>query len=46
MMEMSRDGQRVCVINSLYAAWDEVFYLDGVGAWMAKLDSASCCFTS
>ena len=23
----------------LYAAWDEVFYPDGVGAWMAKLDA-------
>ncbi|HEY4095918.1 MAG TPA: hypothetical protein VGM33_10425 [Baekduia sp.] len=21
--------------NSLYASWDEVFYPDGVGAWMA-----------
>jgi len=25
--------------NSLYAAWDEVFYPDGAGAWMAKLDA-------
>ena len=24
---------------SLYAAWDEVFYPDGGGAWMAKLDA-------
>lgn len=39
MVEMSRDGQRVYVTNSLYAAWDEVFYPDGVGAWMAKLDA-------
>jgi methanethiol oxidase len=41
MVEMSRDGQRVYVTNSLYAAWDEVFYPDGVGAWMAKLDADS-----
>ena len=39
MVEISRDGQRVYVTNSLYAAWDEVFYPGGVGAWMAKLDA-------
>ncbi|EUA31227.1 56kDa selenium binding family protein [Mycobacterium xenopi 4042] len=39
MVEISRDGRRVYVTNSLYAAWDEVFYPEGVGAWMAKLDA-------
>ena len=39
MIEISRDGRRVYVTNSLYAAWDEVFYPDGVGSWMAKLDA-------
>jgi selenium-binding protein 1 len=39
MVEISRDGRRVYVTNSLYAAWDEVFYPDGVGAWMAKMDA-------
>ena len=39
MVEISRDGKRVYVTNSLYAAWDEVFYPDGVGAWLAKLDA-------
>jgi methanethiol oxidase len=39
MVEISRDGRRIYVTNSLYAAWDEVFYPDGVGAWMAKLDA-------
>ncbi|RDH75096.1 selenium-binding protein [Mycolicibacterium moriokaense] len=39
MVEISRDGKRVYVTNSLYAAWDEVFYPDGVGSWMAKLDA-------
>lgn len=39
MVEVSRDGRRVYVTNSLYAAWDDVFYPDGVGAWMAKLDA-------
>jgi selenium-binding protein 1 len=39
MVEISRDGKRVYFTNSLYAAWDEVFYPDGVGAWMAKVDA-------
>jgi selenium-binding protein 1 len=38
MVEVSRDGRRVYVTNSLYRAWDEQFYPEGVGAWMAKLD--------
>ena len=40
MVEVSRDGQRVYFTNSLYGAWDDQFYPDGVGAWMAKLDVA------
>ena len=39
MVEISRDGRRVYFTNSLYAAWDEVFYPDGVGAWMARIDA-------
>jgi selenium-binding protein 1 len=39
MVEVSRDGRRVYVTNSLYGAWDEQFYPDGVGAWLAKLDA-------
>ena len=39
MVEISRDGRRVYVTNSLYAAWDDIFYPDGVGAWVAKLDA-------
>ncbi|GAA2606102.1 selenium-binding protein SBP56-related protein [Dactylosporangium fulvum] len=38
MVEVSRDGRRVYVTNSLYGSWDDQFYPDGVGAWMAKLD--------
>ena len=38
MVEISRDGRRVYWTNSLYGAWDEQFYPDGVGAWMAKAD--------
>ena len=39
MVEISRDGRRVYVTNSLYAVWDDIFYPDGVGAWVAKLDA-------
>jgi selenium-binding protein 1 len=39
MVELSRDGRRVYVTNSLYGAWDDTFYPDGVGAWAAKLDA-------
>jgi selenium-binding protein 1 len=39
MVEISRDGKRIYVTNSLYKAWDDVFYPDGVGAWMAKFDA-------
>jgi selenium-binding protein 1 len=40
MVEVSRDGNRVYFTNSLYYAWDEQFYPDGVGSWMTKLDVA------
>jgi selenium-binding protein 1 len=39
MVEVSRDGRRVYATNSLYASWDDVFYPDGVGAWMARIDA-------
>jgi methanethiol oxidase len=39
MVEISRDGKRVYLTNSLYAAWDDIFYPNGVGAWMAKIDA-------
>jgi selenium-binding protein 1 len=38
MVEISRDGRRVYVTNSLYGAIDEQFYPDGIRGWMAKLD--------
>jgi methanethiol oxidase len=38
MVEVSRDGKRVYFSNSLYGAWDDQFYPDGVGAWIAKID--------
>ena len=39
MVEVSRDGRRVYATNSLYATRDEIFYPDGVGAWMARIDA-------
>ncbi|MCV2489285.1 selenium-binding family protein [Geodermatophilus sp. YIM 151500] len=39
MVEVSRDGRRIYVTNSLYGAWDDQFFPAGVGAWMAKLDA-------
>jgi selenium-binding protein 1 len=39
MVEVSRDGRRVYLTNSLYGAWDDQFFPEGVGAWMAKIDA-------
>jgi selenium-binding protein 1 len=38
MVEVSRDGKRVYVSNSLYSSWDPQFYPDGFDGWIAKLD--------
>jgi len=39
MVEVSRDGKRVYLTNSLYASWDVQFYPEGIDGWMVKLDS-------
>src|SRR5213593_450312 len=39
MVEVSRDGRRIYFTNSLYRAWDEQFYPEGVRPWMVKLDA-------
>jgi selenium-binding protein 1 len=39
MVEISRDGRRVYVTNSLYTPWDAQFYPDGIRGWMVKLDA-------
>lgn len=39
MVELSRDGERVYLTNSLYKAWDEQFYPEGIDGWMVKLDA-------
>jgi selenium-binding protein 1 len=38
MVEISRDGRRVYLTNSLYASWDAQFYPEGIRGWAAKLD--------
>jgi selenium-binding protein 1 len=39
MVEVSRDGRRVYVSNSLYASWDAQFYPEGIRGWVALLDA-------
>jgi selenium-binding protein 1 len=39
MVEVSRDGKRIYVSNSLYAAWDAEFYPEGIKGWVAKIDA-------
>ncbi|GAB2817367.1 selenium-binding protein SBP56-related protein [Streptomyces chlorus] len=39
MVELSRDGRRVYLTNSLYAAWDAQLYPAGIDPWMVKLDA-------
>jgi selenium-binding protein 1 len=39
MVEVSRDGRRVYVSNSLYASWDAQFYPEGIRGWVVKLDA-------
>jgi selenium-binding protein 1 len=39
MVEISRDGRRVYLTNSLYASWDEQFYPDGIKGWAVQIDA-------
>ena len=39
MVEISRDGRRVYLTNSLYASWDAQFYPEGINGWLVKLDA-------
>ncbi|TRM98267.1 selenium-binding protein, partial [Sulfolobus sp. F1] len=39
MIEISRDGRRVYVTNSLYSTWDNQFYPEGLKGWMVKLNA-------
>jgi selenium-binding protein 1 len=39
MVEVSRDGRRVYLTNSLYASWDPQFYPDGIQGWLVKVNA-------
>jgi selenium-binding protein 1 len=39
MLEVSRDGKRIYVTNSLYVAWDNQFYPEGITGWVVKLNA-------
>src|SRR4051794_41909981 len=41
MVEVSRDGRRVYLTNSLYGAWDDPFFATGVGSWVGKVHTHS-----
>jgi selenium-binding protein 1 len=41
MVEISRDGRRVYVTNSLYSPWDAQFYPAGIRGWMVKYDAGA-----
>jgi selenium-binding protein 1 len=41
MVELSRDGRRAYVSNSLYASWDAQFYPEGIRGWVAMLDAGA-----
>ncbi len=38
MVELSRDGKRAYLTNSLYASWDEQFYPDGIESWATLIN--------
>jgi selenium-binding protein 1 len=39
MVELSRDGRRVYLSNSLYASWDAQFYPEGIRGWVTMLNA-------
>jgi selenium-binding protein 1 len=39
MVELSRDGRRIYLTNSLYLAWDPEFYPEGIRGWAAKINT-------
>jgi selenium-binding protein 1 len=38
MLEISRDGRRIYVTNSLYGPWDKAFYPEGVRGWVTLVN--------
>ena len=41
MLELSRDGRRIYLSNSLYGAWDEQFYPEGVRGWVTAVNAGA-----
>lgn len=41
MVEVSRDGERIYITNSLYVAWDDQFYPEGVKGWAVKVNASA-----
>jgi methanethiol oxidase len=39
MVEISRDGRRAYVTNSLYASWDAQFYPEGIRGWLTTIEA-------
>jgi methanethiol oxidase len=39
MVEVSRDGKRVYLTNSLYRSWDEQVYPGGIRTWLVKAEA-------
>lgn len=39
MVEVSRDGKRIYLTNSLYASWDAQFYPGGIDGWAVMLNA-------
>jgi methanethiol oxidase len=40
MLQLSLDGRRLYVTNSLYSSWDNQFY-PGLRSWLLRIDCAS-----
>jgi selenium-binding protein 1 len=38
MLEVSRDGKRIYVSNSLYGTWDTAFYPEGIRGWVTLVN--------
>lgn len=38
MVELSRDGRRIYLTNSLYSTWDSQFYPEGIRGWMTRIN--------
>ena len=39
MVEVSRDGKRIYLTNSLYASWDVQFYPEGIKSWATLINT-------